>query len=125
MNEAAKSLGSTLNQLAVDVNNTRFDDSAGRSALRFLASPDRYETNDFYTARQAAWTIREISRELGLRGIEERFVQGLHDPLALNLPSGQSKSVMENLRRWLPAAAHYDAEWFRGELKAIRASMPQ
>jgi hypothetical protein len=30
---------------------------------------------------------------------------------------------MDNLSRWLPAAAKYDAAWFRDELKATRAKL--
>ena len=45
------------------------------------------------------------------------FSSGADDWLALKLPSGPERSVMDNLRRWLPAAARYDAERFRAELQ--------
>jgi hypothetical protein len=41
----------------------------------------------------------------------------------LDLPSGQARSVMQNLHRWLPAAADYDPAWFENELKAVRARL--
>jgi hypothetical protein len=44
------------------------------------------------------------------------------DALALALPSGPDRSVMDNLRRWLPAAARYDPERFRADLQAIRSA---
>jgi hypothetical protein len=60
---------------------------------------------------------------LGVADARSLFVRGGGDPLALALPSGPDRSVIENLGRWLPAAARYDAAWFREELKAARAKL--
>lgn len=119
MRAASQSLAAALRQLANDAALARYDEAAVRKALEVLTDPDRYETRDFYTARQAAWAIREIAKDLGAE-TERLFFRGAEDPLALSLPSGQTRGVMDNLSRWLPAAAKYDAQWFREELKNVR-----
>ena len=86
----------------------------------FLTNSANYETNDSYTARQAAWSIRAVGGDLGLPDADRLFLSAGSDPLSLTLPSGPDRSVIDNLNRWLPAAGHYDPAWFRGELKRIR-----
>jgi cytochrome c554/c'-like protein len=123
MRTAAESLSAALAQLAADAANTRFDEAAAKTAIRFLTDPAQYETNDFFTARQAAWATRAIGSDLGVRESDRLFPSGPNDPLALELPSGPERSVVENLARWLGAATRYDPAWFREELKAARARL--
>jgi hypothetical protein len=116
----ANDLAAALEQLAVDASNTRFDDQAARSALQFLVNPQNYESADFYTARQAAWAISAISGDVQSPSGPTLFSQNADDPLALRLPSGPNHSVMDNLRRWLPAAGRYDPAAFQQQLKAAQ-----
>ena len=85
--------------------------------------PAKLETNDYYSARQVGWAICEIAKDLRIRGADELFARKQADPLMLNLPSGPDRSVVENLRRWLPAASRYEPGWFQGELKMINSRM--
>jgi hypothetical protein len=118
---AAEPLAASLAQLAADASASPFDAEAATSALRYLTEPANYETNDYATARQAGWAIRAIAADLQVAGADRFFSRGDVDALALTLPSGPDRSVMDNLRRWLPAAANYDAERFRAELQVIRS----
>src|SRR5439155_12067989 len=63
MRDAASSLAAALGELAMSAGSTRFDDAAAGKAIELLTSPESYETNDFYTARQASWAIREIAKD--------------------------------------------------------------
>ena len=122
MQAAAAALTRSLDQLTTGAMATRYDDATAKQVLAFLSDPSR-ETNDFATSRQAAWAIRELATDLGWADAGALFLRGSEDPLALSLPSGQDRSVMDNLSRWLPAAARYDAEWFRAELKAVQTKL--
>jgi hypothetical protein len=115
---AASDLATALEQLAIDASNMRFDEQAARAALQFLTNPRNYESADFYSARQAAWAITAIAGDLQAGGGSMLFAQNTDDPLALRLPSGPNRGVMDNLRRWLPAAGKYDPVWFQQQLKS-------
>jgi hypothetical protein len=121
MHRAADTLARTLAALASDAASSRYDMTAARQSLRFLSNPDRVETNDFATARQVAWSIREIATDLDTRDADRWFLSDGDDSLALTLPSGPNHSVIENLNRWLSAATHYDPAIFRQQLQSIRA----
>src|SRR5439155_502564 len=139
---AAAKLAAPLNQLAQDAALTQFDKAATERALRYLTDANQLESNDFATARQAAWSIRELAKDLHFDDAPQAYfdveaaakspaileASGLFlregsDPLSLTLPSGQTRSVIQNLGRWLSAAANYDAAWFREELKATRTKL--
>jgi hypothetical protein len=119
MASAASDLATALEHLALDASNTRFDEQAARAALQFLANTRNYESADFYTARQVAWAITAIASELQPGSGPALFLQNAGDPLALRLPSGPNQSVMDNLRRWLPAAGKYDPASFQQQLKSV------
>jgi mono/diheme cytochrome c family protein len=112
-------LAAALKELADDVSNTRFDHEAARSALKFLANPENYESADFYTARQIAWAFSAIANDLQPGSGPTLFSQNTDDPLALRLPAGPDRSVMDNLRRWLPAAGKYDPASFQKQLDTL------
>jgi hypothetical protein len=116
---ASQPLVTALKQLADNATNTRFDDAAARRLVQYLTGSSR-SWPDYSGARQAAWSIREIARDLGHKEADALFTRGKDDPLALSLPSGPQRSVTENLHRWLPAAARYEAAWFHEELRAAR-----
>jgi hypothetical protein len=122
MHAASQPLVAALQQLAGNASNTRFDEAAGRRLLQQLTESGG-PWHDFSAARQAAWAIREIARDLRYKDADSLFSRGSDDPLALNLPSGQQRSVMDNLHRWLPAASRYDAAWFHEELRAARSML--
>jgi len=124
MQAAAAQLSASLQQLAEATSRSRFSQDSARNAIAFLSEPTNYETRDYYTARQAAWAIRECYRDLGLAEAGNSLFQGAGGPLALDLPSGQARSVMQNLHLWLPAAASFDPTWFQNELKTIPAKLP-
>jgi Cytochrome c554 and c-prime len=120
MQAAAEQLAAVMIRLVDDTSNTRYEAAAARGAIALLTDEAQYETNDFATARQAGWALRAVLGDVGFRETDGIFSPGGDDPLCLTLPSGPQRSVMENLRRWLPAAAKYDAAWFRAELKTLR-----
>jgi hypothetical protein len=120
---AARPLVESLSELSLAVSNTRYDPTAARRASAFLTDPSQLETNDYYSARQIAWAIREIAADQGASENRQLFVRGDDDVLSLALPSGQERSVLDNLNHWLPAAARYDPDWFREELKAARTRL--
>jgi hypothetical protein len=120
MAAAATELAAALERLALDASNTRFDEPAARAALHFLTDAQNYQSPDFYAARQAAWAITAIANDLQPGSGPTLFAQNTDDPLALRLPSGPSQSVMDNLRRWLPAAGKYEAGSFQEQLKSLR-----
>jgi hypothetical protein len=119
---ATKPLAASLMQLTADAAASRFDATAASNALRHLSNPSTYETQDYATARQAAWAIRAIAGDLELANADQLFASCDDDWLALTLPSGPDRSVVDNLRRWLSAAARYDAERYRAELQNVKTS---
>jgi hypothetical protein len=120
---AAEQTAASLAQLMTDVAATKFDEAAAGKAILFLTEPANFETNDYATARQVAWALRGMARDIGSSEAGLLFLKEQQDVLALALPSGQERSVMENLGRWLTAAARYDPYWFREELKNARARL--
>jgi len=121
MKSAADTLAASLDEVARGLSSGAFNQTVARQAIEVLADPARYETADFSTARQAAWALRELAIDLGDPGASHLFQSQSSDPLALRLPSGPRQSVMENLSRWLSAAARFDAGEFQKEIAAIRA----
>jgi hypothetical protein len=120
---AAQPLADALRRLAADAGQARYTEVTARKTVELLTDSSRLEINDFYSARQAAWALREVAKDLDMRDADRSFLQGADDPLCLALPSGPERSVMENLQRWLPAASKYDAMWFQKELQAAGASL--
>jgi hypothetical protein len=116
----ANEFARTMDQLALDATATRFDERAAGQAIQFLTDARNYEASDFSTARQVAWALTALVNDAAPGRGRFLFSQTTEDPLALVLPSGPNHSIMENLRRSLPAAIQYDPSWFQEELKAIR-----
>lgn len=100
---------------------TAFGEPAARRALVTLTSEKDAGSVDFATARQMAWTMQATAADIHSPVGRRLFGAGAGDPLALVLPSGPNRSVMENQARWLWAAARFDPVWFSAELKAARA----
>jgi hypothetical protein len=125
---AAKELTTLLETLAAQLERSRFDVPATRRALVFLTDSQQHEIRDYHSARQLAWAIRQIAKDLAPRGsnIEaDKFFISPNgaDPLSLNLPAGQAKSIVRNLGDSLDAIANYDPAWFVEELKRVRKSL--
>jgi hypothetical protein len=121
--QAAQPLAEALRQLGVDAAHARYVEATARKTVDVLTDPAKLEINDFYSAREIAWALREVAIDLNLRDANRLFLHGADDPLCLALPSGPERSVMDNLQRWLPAASNYDAAWFQRELQAVRSSL--
>lgn len=98
-----------------------FDQTAARRTIHVLTSSESQRTLDFAVARQTAWAIQAILRDLEDPQAQVVFQANGRDPLALQLPAGPHRSVLENLARWLPAAAHYDSEWFAAQLQDLHS----
>jgi mono/diheme cytochrome c family protein len=125
MHRAANELAEALKKLADDAANTRYDPGAVRAAAQWLTTPGNIELNDYATARQAAWTLRQLALDLDYGDAQTLFANASADPLHLALPRGQQERVMDNLPAWLSAAAAYDASWFKRELEAVPAKLPK
>jgi hypothetical protein len=121
--EAAQPLADALLQLATETAKSRYPEATAQKAVQLLTDPAHVEINDFYSARQVAWALRELAKDLNVRNADRLFLQGNDDPLCLALPSGPERSVMENLHRWLPAASQYNPAWFQKELQSVRSSI--
>jgi len=121
--DAAQPLAEALRRVAADAVHARYSEVAARKNLELLTDASKLEMNDFYSARQVAWALREVAKDLNLRDADQWFLQGAEDPLCLALPSGPERSVMDNLQRWLPAASKYDPLWFEKALQAAGASL--
>ncbi len=125
IHSAAKEMAARLETLSAQLERSRFDVAAAKRVLLFLTDAQRHEIRDYHTARQLAWAIRQIAKDLAPRGSDveaDKYFVGPNgaDPLSLNLPAGQMKSVVRNLASSLDAIANYDPEWFAAELKRIR-----
>jgi hypothetical protein len=123
MHQAADPALAAIRQLATEAASTPFDRLAALRAATALTNDSRAELADYATARQTAWLLRQLAADLGRTDADALFGRGTSDSLYLSLPSGQQASVVENLRRWLPAAAAYDADWFRSELQGVRSKL--
>ncbi len=123
MHHAALELADALQQLAADAANTKHDKAAARRAAQWLTSPANIEINDYTSARQAAWTLRQLALDLNIVDANSLFLDTSGDPLHLRLPRGQQERVLENLPIWLGAAAAYDPSWFKRELEAVQAKL--
>jgi len=120
---AAHPLADALRQLSSEAGHARYTEATARKTVELLTDSSKQEVNDFYSARQVAWALREIAKDLNVRDADRLFSNGTDDPLCLALPSGPERSVMDNLQRWLPAASKYDPTWFQKELQAAGASL--
>src|SRR5438046_1009071 len=85
---AAQPLADALQRLSIDASHMRYTEATARKAVELLTDPSRLEINDFYSARQVAWALREIAKDLNATGSELLFLQDGDDPLCLALPSG-------------------------------------
>jgi hypothetical protein len=119
MSSAASALAQELERVALQAANARCDERSASGAIQFLVVPHHYEVADFATARQVAWAISAIANDVRPGSGQLLFSQNMDDPLMLRLPSGPQQSVMDNLRRWLPAAGKYEPSWFQEQLKAM------
>ena len=120
MREKAAILSTMIAEFSRNSAATPFDRTTAERSLTVLTTASYYDGNDYATARQAAWAIRAIARDLGAADAHELFQRDGKDVLALRLPSGPQASVIENLGIWLPAAARFDSAWFRDELTRSR-----
>jgi mono/diheme cytochrome c family protein/cytochrome c553 len=120
---AGQPAAEALRQLADQASHAECKGDAARQALAVLTDPSQLHANDFYSARQTAWAIRQIAKDLKSPEADRLFLSGNDDPLCLELPSGPERSVMENLKRWLPAVSKYDPAWFEKELQSVRQAM--
>ena len=120
MHDAAIPLAEALATLTRQAAETRFDGPAASAALGVLTQSDLHTAYDFASARQTAWAITAIAADLQIPAANHFFARDTTDPLCLRLPSGPNAAVMENLRRWRPAAAQFDATWYRNELSTIQ-----
>jgi hypothetical protein len=123
MHEAASDLADVLARLASDAANSKYDEAAARQAARWLTAPENIEINDYATARQTAWALRQLALDVNVPEAKTLFEDAGKDRLHLALPQGQQQHVMENLPAWLSAAAAYDPAWFRRELQSARTTI--
>lgn len=123
MRTAAAALSLSLDQLAKDAANTPFNDVTAKQASLWLTDRANLETNDYATARQAAWALQQLATHLKRPDAKSLFAADQRDPLWLHLPSGQQGQVIDNLQRWLPIAAAYNPQWFRDELAIVREKL--
>jgi hypothetical protein len=123
MRDAAETLADALAALAADAALTRYDKTAASAALFALTDPKFLPAQDYSSARQSAWAITAIAGELQIPAAPSFFQSRGSDGLSLRLPAGPRASVLDNLHRWLPAAANFDPAWFEAELSTVRAAI--
>src|SRR5262249_19577921 len=76
---AATTLAPSLQQLVEQLAQQQFDDAKTRQAIMFLTDATQLETNDFYTARQTAWVLRELAVDLGQANVPILFFRDSDD----------------------------------------------
>jgi hypothetical protein len=123
MRAAAAALATSLDGLAKDAANTPFNEIAAKQAALWLTDRANLETNDYATARQAAWALQQLATDLKRSDAQSLFAADQRDPLWLRLPSGQKGQVIDNLQHWLPIAAAYNPQWFESELAIVREKL--
>jgi hypothetical protein len=140
--QSAGALEAKIKILRNSLKYEKYDRDAAAQAVQRLTDTARpyFEVRDFHSARQVAWAIREIAKDL--QGLEYQAdektpnfttIEGMFslqrqpgmppvDILFLDLPATQQKKILENNRLMLPGMANYNAAEFAGRLKALNQS---
>ena len=134
---AAGSLHAELDRLIGDLRYSRFDPKAAHRALLVLTDQQQVETRDYHSARQIAWSVREIMKDVRQRpylrtgndplltGIERLFDspsgvdQTRRDTLLLRLPATQHEHVLVHLPLMSKAIEGFDAKQFSAQLSGL------
>lgn len=138
---AGDALRTDLGQLIESLKQSRYDQPAAFAALKLLTDKTEFETRDYHSARQLAWTVREISKDYGqlpyLRtgpdprrdDIERMFDlpaepgQQPSDLLLLRLAATQQASVLTHLPLMSKAMENFDAAKFQARLTEIHEQL--
>lgn len=97
--------------------------------LRFaqaLTNSPPESLEDFHSARQIAWALREITIDLGwnARQRDQLFrTEAGNQPLLLELPHGQDRRVLDHVPTFLDAADGYHVDWMREQLAHLRETL--
>lgn len=125
---SARELAQWLDAKTRQVARAPFGAPAAQQALIELSDPKYQPIGDYHSARQIAWAIREIAKELGTRRVNleaDKLFRGERgeDVLMLDLPAGQSGSVIRNQPLSLDAITNYRPDWFAAEVARLRAAL--
>jgi len=140
---SADALRAELAPLIDRLKTSRYDEVAARHALLILTNKSQVETRDFHSARQIAWSIREITKDLSrlpydraaaeprLREIERLFDMPAEpntlpqDIFLLRLPATQQESIVGNLPRLSAAMKDFDSAKFAARLAELHQQLQQ
>lgn len=138
---ASVALRVELAKLIESLKKSRYDLAAAYAALKLLTDKSQFDTRDYHSARQLAWTVREISKDYQqlpylrtgtdprLTGIEQMFdmstddEQQPRDLLLLRLAATQQGSVLTHLPLMSKAMENYDAAKFQSRLAEIHSQL--
>jgi hypothetical protein len=131
-----------LSQLIERLKHSRYDQPAAFAALKLLTDKSQFETRDYFSARQLAWTVREVSKDFSklpylrsgpdprLNSIERMFDMPVdseqlpRDVLLLRLAATQQESVLNHLPLISKAMENFDAAKFQARLTEIHEQLP-
>ena len=123
---AAEELECWANDQASRLASSSFERTTAMRFAQSLATSSEPLLADYPSARQVAWALREIARDLRWEPVQRenlfRRATG-EDPLIMELPSGQNRRVVDHLPASLDAAAAYEPEWMRSELQRFREEL--
>jgi hypothetical protein len=103
----------------------RYDSSASRRLLRGLCDVKDAEKYDYNSARQKAWAIAVILKELGPADRAEKSLVELRKHLMLDLPSGTQRRILPGLPNSLRTLNEYDPETFKAALEKLRLGLSE
>ncbi len=140
---AGEALCGELTQVIERLKTSRYNQPAALAALKLLTDKSQFETRDYHSARQLAWTVREITKDFNklpyirsgpdprLTGIERMFDmptepdQLRRDSLLLRLAATQQESVLAHLPLMSKAMENFDAAKFQARLLEIHERIPK
>jgi hypothetical protein len=97
----------------------KLDGATARAALKALLDLAQARDHDFESARQLAWGLRAITRELAAPKAVEEIISRLEKDLQLNLPEGQAEIAPRLLEPFYRQVSAYEPNRFREAMKLV------
>jgi cytochrome c554/c'-like protein len=118
--EEAGKLADWAAELAKRIAAKPMDEVAARRFLRALCDLQPGELLDYDSARQVAWAIEMVTKDLGAKS---DALVALDGELRLALPSGRKQSIVDQLGDALKVRTRYDPQTFRKRIAEVSAAL--
>lgn len=125
--ESASQLRQWSERLLQRLQEVRYDSPSTRRLLRGLCAAKEAEWYDSRSARQKAWAIDALVKELEPKQAERllKSLVDLRQQLKLDLPSGTQKQILPGLSGSLRLLNDYDPEKFTSALEKLGPLLPR